>query len=128
MPFFTPTYGGLPMFGLVTSMQAPMNPTAQQLDQFFGVSGNLALWGGTRGRMFLISGVFQEVDIETLNADEAVIMGFADGIARPLFDTRGRLWQNVIFEGHYAPDPMGPRPTGPGGWAVAYKMSMRGLT
>jgi len=127
MPFQTPSYGGLPIFGLVTSMQAMMNPTAQQLDQFFGVSGNLALFGGTRGRVFAIAGVFQEVDIPTLNADETAVRIFADGVARPLVDTRGQLWSNVIFTGEYVPDPMGPRPTDIG-WSIAYRMTMRGLT
>jgi len=127
MPFQTPSYGGLPIFGLVTSMQAMMNPTAQQLDQFFGVSGNLALFGGTRGRVFAISGVFQEFSIPVLNADEAVVRSFADGVARPLIDTRGQLWSNVIFEGQYVPDPLGPRPTDVG-WALSYHMTMRGLT
>jgi len=108
-------------------MQVLMNPTAQQLDQFFGVSGNLALFGGTRGRVFAIAGVFQELDIPTLNADEAGIRSYADGVARTLVDTRGRIWSNVIFTGDYVPDPMGPRPTD-GGWAVAYRMTMRGLT
>jgi len=127
MPFYTPTYGGIPMFGLVTSMQAMMNPTAQQLDQFFGVSGNLALFGGTRGVVFAIAGVFQEQDIPTLGEDLAFLRNYADGIARPLADTMGMLWQNVIFEGQLIPDPMGPRPTDTG-WAIPYRMTMRGLT
>ena len=127
MPYQTPSYGGEPIFGLVTSMQATMNPTAQQLDAFFGVSGNLALFGGTRGRVFLIAGAFEESDIPTLNEDEAAIRSFANGIARTLVDTRGQTWSNVIFEGQYTPDPMGPRPTG-GGWCCSYHMVMRGLT
>jgi hypothetical protein len=127
MPYAAASYGGIPMFGLVTSFQVLSNPTAQQLDQFFGISGNVALFGGGRGRSFAISGTFEEFDIATLNADEAAIMSFADGVARTLTDTRGRAWPNVVFMGEYQPDPMGPRPTG-GGWATAYHCIFHGLT
>jgi hypothetical protein len=124
--YFTPSYNGAPIFGLVTSMQHVPNATAQQIDAFFGVSGNLALFGGARGRVFLIAGTLHEFDIPTLNADEAIIMSFADGIARTLVDTRGRAWSNVIFKGEYTPDPGGPHPTG-GGWCVSYHCVFQGL-
>jgi hypothetical protein len=127
MPFANPTYGGIPMFGLVTSFQATQNPTAQQIDAFFGVEGQLGLFGGARGHVFMIAGTFEEENIETLNADEAAIETFADGVARTLTDTRGRAWPNVIYKGEYAPDAMGPRPTDIG-WASSYRLTMHGLT
>ena len=46
----------------------------------------------------------------------------ADGLARSLFDTRGRTWANVVYLGEFQPDPMGPRPAvgaGSGGWCAA---------
>jgi hypothetical protein len=123
----TPTYNGSPMFGLVTSFQHVANATAQQIDAFFGVSGNLALFGGARGRVFMIAGTFHEYDIGTLNADEALVMSFADGIARTLVDTRGRAWPNVIFKGEFTPDQGGPHPTG-SGWCCSYHCIFHGLT
>jgi hypothetical protein len=127
MPFQTPSYGGQPIFGLVTSMQSIDNPAANQADSFFGVGGTVNLFGGTRGRLFQISGVFEEEDIPGLNSDEAVIRSFIDGIARTLIDTRGRSWSFVIFKGEYQPDPMGPRPSVQG-WCLPYKMVMHGLS
>jgi hypothetical protein len=125
--FFTPTYGGVPLFGLVTSMVHNAHPCAQQVDTFFGVPGNIALFGGSRGRVFMISGVLADVDIPSLNADEALIHSFADGIARTLGDTRGRFWPNVVFLDEFQPDPMGPRPTDVG-WCLPYRLVMHGLT
>ena len=127
MPFFNPTYDGVPIFGLVTSFQHVAQPTAQQLDAFAGVQGTLGLFLGTRGRAFVIAGVLNDSDIGSLNADEGTILSYADGITHALVDTRGRSWSNVIFEGQFTPDPMGPRPTDVG-WCLPYHMIMRGLT
>jgi hypothetical protein len=136
MALFTPTYGGVPIFGLAVQIQEIPNPCAQQLEAFFGVPGQLSVFGGSRGRSFAISGVLFDVDLETLNQDEDfftpnVTGSYADGIARPLFDTRGRTWANVIYLGEFQPDPMGPRPavwaTG-SGWALPYRAVFHGLS
>jgi hypothetical protein len=124
---FTPAYGGVPMFGLVTSMVHAPHPCAQQVDAFFGVPGNISLFGGSRGRAFMIQGVLQDVDLGSLNADEALIHSYADGIARALFDTRGQTWLNVVFFDEFQPDPMGPRPSDVG-WVLPYRMVMHRLT
>jgi hypothetical protein len=115
------------MFGVVREMVHAPNPCAQQVDAFFGVPGNIALFAGARGRVFMISGVLQDVDIPSLNADEALIHSFADGIARTLVDTRGRSWFNVVFNDEFQPDPMGPRPTDIG-WCLPYRCVFHGLT
>jgi hypothetical protein len=124
---FTPTYGGVPMFGLVTKMVHAANPCVRQIDAFFGVPGNISLFGGSRGRTFMIQGVLNDVSIGAINADEALIHSFADGIARTLFDTRGQTFSNVIFLDEFQPDPMGPRPTDVG-WCLPYRLVMHGLT
>ena len=111
-------------------------PAAQQQEAFFGVPGMLSVFGGSRGRTFQISGVLYDIDLGTLNADENVFTpgvdsSVADGIARTLFDTRGRSWSNVVYLGQFQPDPMGPRPAvwaGSGGWALPYRAVFHGLS
>ena len=127
MPFQIPSYGGVPMFGVVTSMVHAPHPCAQQVDAFFGVAGNIALFGGSRGRTFMISGVLVDKNIPDLNVDEALVHSYSDGIARTLVDTRGQIWFNVVFLDEFQPDPMGPRPTDTG-WCLPYRLVMHGLT
>ncbi len=135
MAIFNPTYGGIPMFGLAVRIQQIPAAVAQQAESFFGVPGVFSVAAGTRGRSFQIEGVLFDVDLFTLNADEdlwtpGVNGSMADGVARTLFDTRGRSWANVIYLGEFQPDPMGPRPAvwpGNAGWALPYKAMMHGL-
>ncbi len=123
------------MFGIAVRIQQIPNVSAQQAESFFGVPGVFSVFGGSRGRTFAIEGVLFDTDIFSLNADEdlwtpGVQGSMADGRARPLLDTRGRAWANVIYLGEFQPDPMGPRPAvflGGGGWCLPYKAMMHGL-
>lgn len=140
MPFVTPAYGGNPIFGIAVKMAMLSNPAAAQEESFFGVPGILSVFAGTRGRSFHIQGVLFEFDIPTLNFDEGIFTpgiagSFADGIARPLFDTRGRTWANVIYLGEFEPSADGPQRmvcdlgSGPvSGWGLPYKAIFRGLS
>ena len=109
---------------------------AQQVETFFGVSGVLSLFGGARGRTFLVSGVLYDVDLPSLNADETLFLpglsgSYADGVARVLFDTRGRTWQNVVYLGQFEADPLGPQPGVWGsdsGWILPYRAVFHGLS
>ena len=124
MSLYTPTYGGVPIFGLAVSIEQIPHEAATQLEAFFGVPGYLSVFGGTRGRTFQVSGVLYDVDLPSLNSDEDVFTpgvdgSMADGIGGELFDTRGRSWANVIYLGQFTPDPMGPKPavwSGGAGW------------
>ena len=127
MPYFNPTYGGFAIFGLVESMDVVDQPTATQVDAFFGQAGTVALFGGTRGRTIMITGVFEEEDIPGLNSDEQVVRSYADGIARTLVDTRGRSWPNVIFKGEFQTVPKSLRPSA-NGFCIQYKAVFHGLT
>jgi hypothetical protein len=127
MPLLTPSYGGFPIFGLVTSFQHIPKPTAIQLSEFCGINGMLSLQLGGRGRIFAIGGVLNDISLGALNFDEGLLLSYADGIARYLTDTRGRIWPNVIFAGEFTPDPMGPRPTDKG-WCLPYHCAFIGLT
>jgi hypothetical protein len=136
MSLFTPTYGGRPIFGTAVRIEQVPAQSAQQVEAFFGVPGMLSVFGGSRGRSFQISGVLFDADLSFLNADEDVftpgVSGtMADGIARVLFDTRGRSWANVVYVGQFQPDAMGPRPAiwdGGSGWCLPYKCVMHGLS
>ncbi|WP_422932028.1 hypothetical protein [Singulisphaera sp. PoT] len=97
MGFFPPSYGGDSMFGYAVKMKMVVNPTAEQLNQFFGISGSQSLYGGTRGRTFLVDGLFAAEDLDTLNAYEGNFLSYLDGIARTMVDTRGRAWANVLL-------------------------------
>jgi hypothetical protein len=121
------TYDGSNIFGAAVQFQHLPHPNAQQVNAFFGVSGTQSLYGGGRGRMFLIRGILIGATIQDLNAAESVFQDYADGAARTLVDPRGRAWPNVIFRGEFTPDSRGPYPAA-GGWALPYRAVFHGLT
>src|SRR5437764_559244 len=106
------SYGGAAVFGVAVSIQEVAHPNAHQLDSFFGVSGATSLYGGGRGRTFMISGVLVSGtdSLEDLNTAEEILRNFVrDGIARTLIDTRGRTWDNVIGMDEFQADAEGPK-------------------
>lgn len=123
------TYGGFAIFGLVQSCVAVPNAPATQKASFFGVNGQLSKFGGTRGTKVTITAVLNDSSMAALNADEQIILSYCDGVARTLTDVRGRQFDNMLFEGDYHPDPMGPKPMAGGeGWCFKYTISFVGLT
>jgi hypothetical protein len=119
---------GLPVFGLVNHVVHRPRPNAHQLNIFFGINGEQSVFGGMRGRIFEISGVFVADDISDLNALETALLSYADGNVHTLVDDRLRVWSNVIFRGEYTPSEMGPRPLPGGGFALPFTCTMEGLT
>jgi len=136
MPLFTATYGDVPIFGMAVRIEQVPAAPGQQVEAFFGVPGVMSVYGGHRGRIFQVSGVLFDEDLDTLNALENVFTpgvdgSMADGVARDLFDTRGRTWTNVVLLGGFQPDPMGPRPgawNGDSGWVLPYRAVFHGLS
>ncbi|HKI21464.1 MAG TPA: hypothetical protein VKA15_26450 [Isosphaeraceae bacterium] len=122
------TLDGSPVFGDAVKVVHNPHPNAQQINEFFGVNGTQTLFGGTRGRTFMVTGVLSAVDIPTLNVVEAALLCYADGLAHTLVDNRGRVWSNVIFRGEYQPFEQGPRPLAGGGFCLPYKLMMQGMT
>lgn len=98
------TYDGVDIFGLAVQMAHVLNPTAEQLNAFFGLSGTQSLYGGTRGRVFTVQGVLFGADLAALNAAEALYHSYIDGIARTLVDTRGRTWDQVLVKAPFQPE------------------------
>ena len=103
------TLDGNSIFGNAVTVIHNPHQNAQQINHFFGTDGQQTLFGGTRGRTFIISGVLSASSMPTLNAVEATLLSYADGLTHTLVDNRGRIWPNVIFRGEYTPSPMGPR-------------------
>jgi hypothetical protein len=122
------TLDGNAIFGTAVNVTQSPHPNAQQINHFFGVDGQQTLFGGTRGRIFMISGVLYASSIAALNAVEATLLSYADGLTHTLVDNRGRIWPNVVFRGEYTSSPMGPRALAGGGWCLPYRLTMEGLT
>lgn len=92
------TYEGVDIFGVAVKMRHTLNPTAEQINAFFGLSGQQSLWGGQRGRLFEVDGVFVGASLLELNTAEALFLSYIDGIVGILVDTRGRTWPNVLVK------------------------------
>ncbi len=122
------TYDGINIFGAAVQLQQVASANAQQMNAFFGVTGTQTLFGGGRGRTFLIQGILLADTMDDLNAAESLLQSYADGVARTLVDQRGRAWPNVIYRGEFVPDLRGPYLTAGGGWALPYKAQFYGLT
>lgn len=121
------TYDGVNIFGAAVKFQHLAHPHAQQSNAFFGVTGTQSLYGGGRGRLFLVRGLLLGATLADLNAAEAVFRSYADGLARTLVDPRGQSWPNVVFRGEFIPDSRGPYRTVQG-WALPYRAVFHGLT
>lgn len=122
-----PTYGGLFIFGTACKVAHDPVPVVIQEDSFFGINGVVSLYGGSRGRTFVVSGVLVDEDPSSVSFDEQTLLNFADGIARDFTDTTGVLWPNVLITGPYRRHPDGIRPT-IGGYCLPYQIVLRGLS
>lgn len=120
------TIDGDPAFGAAVNVQHVPHPNAQQINEFFGLNGQQTLFGGSRGRTFLVSGVLTAVDVATLNAVEANLLSYADGLPHVLVDNRGRSWANIVFRGEYQPNP--GLLFADGAVGISYKLTLIGLT
>jgi hypothetical protein len=89
------TYDGSNIFGVAVSCVMVLNPAAEQVNAFFGVTGVQSLFGGLRGRVFEVSGVLVAPDPVTLNSYEMTFESYIDGIPRVLIDGFLTAWPNV---------------------------------
>lgn len=114
---------GSAVFGIAVRVQHVPHASAQQVSSFFGVSGTQMIFGGTRGRTFMIQGVLVGDTVADVTAAESTLLDYDDGIGRVLTDTLGRSWPAVVFTGQYQPDPTGPQVLcdGNGSWCLSYK-------
>lgn len=75
------------------------NPSEKQINVFFGYNGVQSLWGGRRGRIFDVRGLFVGADRAAVDALRDALLAYDDGVARTLTDTSGTVWSNVVFTG-----------------------------
>ncbi len=126
------TLDGDNIFGVALECRHAPRPTIQQIAAFFGISGVQAIWGGTRGRAFMIRGIFIASDVASVRAFESVLETYADGVPRTLnvtySDGTSFYWDNVIYMNEYVQQG-DPRPNiNTGGWQQVYTMVLHGLT
>lgn len=124
------TLNGSNVFGVATTFEAAFDPTAAQINEFFGVDGVMSLHGGERGFVVMVSGVFFGLSEADVVAAEGVFLSFRDGIPRTLVDNFARIYPNVIFDGPYQDWGRGIKPAAVGayyGYALPYKAVFRGL-
>jgi hypothetical protein len=128
-----PTYGEIAIFGICNSVKMVPNANAMQVASFFGTQGIQTLMGGTRGRVFEITGMLTGVTPGLIVAgSEALLLSYADGVARTLVDTTGVSWPNVVFRNEYQRDSAGGSQffwiPALGLWGMSYRCVMAGLT
>ncbi len=123
------TFDGGLYLGVAVHVEHVPNATAMMISEFFGIQGQLALFGGTRGRTLLVTGVLVASTIAGLNALEEVWGGeqFQDGNVHTLIDDRGRVFENVIYTGQFQPSADGPKAMS-NGWLIPYRIAFQGLT
>lgn len=93
-----PTYGGAAIFGRSVSIHTTNDPSAEQINHFFGLSGTERLYGGLTGRVTLASGVLAAETPAGLAAIREQFRAFeTDGLARTLVDTLGVSWSWVVL-------------------------------
>lgn len=92
-----PTYDGVNLFGYAVKTRMIQNPSAAQINEFFGVTGTQSLYGGGRGRTFLIDGVLTAPDYPTLQTLIGQILSYDDGIGRVFYHPVYGTWGSVVF-------------------------------
>jgi hypothetical protein len=92
------SFGGIQIFGRSVSMVTTDNPTAEQLNHFFGLSGVERIDGGFTGRLTLARGVLSGSTSVNLGIAREAFRAYNDGFARVLVDTLGYAWPNVILK------------------------------
>ena len=121
----TPTYDGNAIFGWSATVTMEPEPSEAQYATFFGLDGVYRLHGGTRGRMFFCTGVLHGTTVSDLNAAEQLITNLDDGVAATLVDSRGRTWEQAVYNGDFKPaSKLG---FARGQVVMAYKCTFKGL-
>lgn len=125
------TLNGSNVFGYAVRFKWLPNPTAQQVNEFFGVSGLQSLFGGERGSILSVEGTFFGPNAAIVIAQESLLLSYRDGIARTLVDDWGTVYPDFVFSGRYQRDDNGVKPgklaSGITGWCLRYQCTFEGL-
>lgn len=120
---------GVPIFGLAVSVKMQPNINAAQISAFFGLTGNQSLFGGGRGRGFMITGLLNGDSPAGCVVAEALLLSYADGLARTLTDPTGVSWGQVVFHGEYTRTSNEQYLLAfDGSWLLPYRCVLYGLT
>ena len=119
MPFFTPNYGGQPIFGTAVNFTIMPYPPAIQRDAYAGLNGQVSQFLGTRGGRIRVTGRFVDVDVVAVNNDLANLISYQDGVARTVVDCEGNAYLNCILAHVLPPKPAVPCPA-VDGWLKEY--------
>jgi len=122
------TLDGNAVFGYASIVNVSPNPNSQQMNNFFGLDGTQTLYGGTRGYVFKVKGVFVGNSLDDITASETALLSYADGQTHTLADNLGQTFNNVIFTGEYQRFAQGPRGLAGGGWCLPFDCVLHGLT
>ncbi len=97
------------------------------ISEFFGIHGQLSLYGGNRGRTLMVSGLLIADSVPGLAAVAAALEDFADGQVHTLTDDWGRSFSNVTYSNEFQPSEEGPKYSNQG-WCLPYRAIFHGLT
>ena len=112
-------------FGRSIRVTMITHPSAAQVNEFFGVTGRQRLWGGGRGRIFVVEALFFGANRAAVDALRNTLLSYDDGIGRVLTDTGGTAWPAVVFTGQY--NPTGGYVYGHGGLLLPYRAHFEGM-
>lgn len=94
---------GLFDLGAAVTVAVVHNPSEKQINTFFGYSGVQSVWGGQRGRVIEVTGVFAASTAAGCYAIRDQLRALDDGVARVLTDNTGTTYSNVVYTGAFQP-------------------------
>lgn len=119
------TLGGSAIFGLAITVQMVEAEPAMQVDSFFGLDGTVSLFGGTRGRTFVVRALMVGADASGLAANLQALWNHNDGVGRVLVDSLGIAWPDVVYRGFRQEGPI-QWLAGGAGLALPYTVILEG--
>lgn len=123
------TFDGQFVFGVAVRVKHVPNAAAIQEAAYCGANGVVSSYGGGRGRIFQVQGLFVGDSRASCAANESIMLSFADGLGHTLVDNLDNIWTDVIFKGEIDTLDGGPIRGTSGGyaWFWPYKLLLRGL-
>lgn len=125
------TLGGDNIFGVPLEFEHNPAATAQQIATFFGISGTQSIFGGGRGRVFMVKGLFYADLQAEFRQFESILETYADGTARTLAVAYpdGSFWSYpfVVYKNGYKRSGKAGLDGVSGQFVQAYGLVLHGL-
>jgi hypothetical protein len=119
-----PTFNGVAIFGRSPTVISIKEPSAEQLNHFFGLHGVERIGGGNVGRITRVTGVLYGSTSVNLLAARLLITSYDDDNAYTLIDTLGQSWPHVVMRQF---DPNGRILVDSRGYYIRYTATFRHL-